>query len=182
MSLALLILTGLLADTHAPTTTYYLGETQVKTGDGKPLGNMVSLVKREVIPADSKIIETVLMVSSYPGEPTKEFVAVFSVKGETFTMKEQSGAFAGDGELIGKPWAWTAWNSTSKVAGERGVTVVSRDKLNDRGMAVIKDVFSPDGTPRAKLVEDYATIDGATYALLRSKLAPKEILQPKAPK
>jgi hypothetical protein len=172
----LLILAILLADGPAPAAkvTYYFGESKVIRADGQPLGNLVSLVKREVIPAESKIVETVLMVSSQPREPVKEYVGVFSVTGAAFTLKEQGGAFEGEGELIGKPWEWTAWNTTSKLPGQRGGTLKSSNKMGGRGMAVSKELFSGDGSLRVKFAEDYAAIDGATYELLRSKLLPRD--------
>jgi len=176
MPAALLLILATLADgpAPAPKPTYYLGESRVMTADGKPLGSLVSLVRREVKPAESKIVETVLMVSSRPGEPIKEYVAVFSVAGSTFTVKEQGGAFAGDGDLVGKPWEWTAWNSTSKIPGPYGGTLRSRDRLTERGMAVTKELFGGDGALRIKFAEDYASIEGATYELLHAKLLPKE--------
>jgi hypothetical protein len=175
MTLAPILIAATLfaADGPEPKVTYYLGESKVSLADGKPLGNMVSLVKREVKPTESRIVETVMMLSSRPGEPTKEYVAVFAVKGSKFTMKEQGGAFEGDGELIGQPWAWTAWASTSKIPGQHGGTLVSRDKLTERGMAVTKELSGPDGVVRVRMAEDYASIDGATYELLHAKLMPK---------
>lgn len=176
MITALLILPLLLGpDTPAPAAkvAYYFGESKVSTVDGKPLGVMVSLVKREVKPAESTIVETVLVISSRPQEPIKEHVATLAVDGATFTSTEQGGAFTGTGQLIGKPWEWAAWTSTSKLALTNGGSVVSRDRVTDRGLSVSKDVLGPDGVVRVKIAEDLATIDGATYELLHAKLAPK---------
>jgi hypothetical protein len=174
-TLTLIAATLLAADGPATKATYYLGESKVMTADGKSLGNMVMLVKRELRPAESRIIETVLMVSSRRDEPIKEYLTVLTVKGSRFTMREQSGAFSGSGELEGNPWEWSGWTSTSKMPGQNGGTIVSRDKLTERGMATSKELSGPDGTVRVKFAEDYAAIDGGTYELLHAKLLPREI-------
>jgi hypothetical protein len=173
-TLTLIAATLLAAAGPASKATYYLGESKVATADGKPLGNMVMLVKRELRPAESRIIETVLMVSSRRAEPIKEYLTVMAVKGSRFTMREQSGAFSGSGELDGNAWEWNAWTSTSKMPGQNGGTIVSRDKLTERGMTTSKELSGPDGAVRVRFAEDYAAIDGATYELLHVKLLPRE--------
>jgi hypothetical protein len=177
MTMTLMILAAVLApDDPSPApakVTYYLGSTKVESADGRSIGHMASLVKREVIPSESKIVETVLRLSSKPGSEIKEIVAVLNVTGSKFTVKEKEGGFIGDGELTGEPWKWTAWNSTSKIPGPSGGTVKSRDKVTDRGMAVTKEVLGDDGAVRVRLIEDYVSIDGSAYDLLRAKLLPK---------
>ena len=68
MTLALpLIVATLLADGPAPAqakapaakVAYYLGESTVRGADGKALGNLVALMKRELRPGESRIVETV---------------------------------------------------------------------------------------------------------------------------
>ena len=114
---ALIVATCLAANPGAAKATYYLGESRVTTPDGRPVGHLVLLVKREQFPAQAKIVETMLMLSSNPREPATEYVSIFTVEGSTFQMKEQGGSFAGKGELSGKPWEWTAWTTTTQTAG-----------------------------------------------------------------
>lgn len=145
MTAPLLILATLLADGPAPAArvTYYFGESRVMRADGQPLGNLVSLVKHEVIPAESRIVETVLMISSQPREPSREYVAVSSVKGAGFTMKEQGGAYEGEGELTGKPWEWTAWTSTAKIPGQAGGTLKSTPRWAVAGWSSPRNSSAP---------------------------------------
>jgi hypothetical protein len=175
MSLALpLIVAILLADGPAPAAkaAYYLGESKVRDADGKSLGNLVALVKRELRPAESRIVETTLLVSSRAGEPIQEYVGVSTVNGAAFTLKEQKGAFSGDGTLAGPAWAWTSWTSTASLGP--GGTVRSRSQLTERGMAVDKTRLAPNGAVLFTFTEDHAAIDGATYELLRAKMLPRE--------
>jgi hypothetical protein len=177
MTTTLAILAAVLAaDGPSPApakVSYYVGSTKVESADGRPLGNMASLVKREVIPAESKIVETVLRLSSKPGSEIKEVVTVLTVTGSKFTVKEKEGTFTGDGEFVGDPWKWTTWSSTTKIPGPTGGIVKSRDKVTDRGMAVTKEVLGDDGALRVRLTEDYVTIEGSAYDLFRAKLLPK---------
>lgn len=178
MPLALpLIVATLLADGPAPAAkvAYYLGESKVRDADGKSLGNLVALVRRELRPAESRIVETTLLVSSRPGEPIQEYVAVSTVDagGGAFTLKEQKGTFSGDGTLAGPAWAWTSWTSTAAL-GPGGDRVRTRAQLTERGMAVDKARLAPNGAVLVTFTEDHAAIDGATYELLRAKLLPRE--------
>ena len=176
MTLALpLIVATLLADGPAPAAkaSYYLGESKVRDADGKSLGNLVALVKRELRPAESQIVETTLLVSSRPGEAIQEYVTVSKVSGGTFALREQKGGFSGDGTLTGPPWAWTSWTSTASL-GAQGGTLRTRSQLTERGMAVDKVRLAPNGATLVTFTEDHASIDAATYELLHDKLLPRE--------
>ena len=157
----------------AASTVYYLGETQVKTAEGQPLGAMATLMKRDVRPADASIVETSLMLSSKRDEAVKEIRAVMRVAGSTFSLKEQGEGFTGNGTLNGPAWAWTSWTTTTRIPGRLGGTLVAKTVVSERGLTVVKAMLGDDGKPRVTFNEDYATIDDATYELLRSKLLPR---------
>jgi hypothetical protein len=180
MPLALpLLVATLLADGPAPaqaqagTVAYYLGESVARDADGKALGNLVALTKRELRPGESRIIETSLLISSRPGEPIQEYVTVSSVNGASFTLKEQKGTFSGEGTLTGRPWAWTSWTSTANL-GPQGGTLRTKSQVTERGLAVDKARLAANGAVLVTFTEDHASIDGATYELLRAKMLPKE--------
>lgn len=181
MPLALpLIVATLLADGPAPaqaqgkaSVAYYLGESTVRDADGKPLGNLVVLMRRELRPAESRIVEATLLVSSRPGEPIQEYVAVSTVSGATFNLRDQKGSFSGEGTLSGPAWNWTSWSSTANL-GPRAGTLRTRAQATERGLAVDKARVAANGAVAVTFAEDYARIDGATYELLRDKLLPKE--------
>jgi hypothetical protein len=170
-----LIVATLLADGPAPAAkvAYYLGESTVRNADGKALGNLVVLLKRELRPGEARIVETTLLLSSRAGEPVQEHVTISTVKGGSFALKERKGTFSGDGTLTGPAWAWTSWTTNTTLAGGGG-TLRARNQLTDRGMAVDKTLLAPNGAVRATFTEDHASIDGATYELLRTKLLPAE--------
>lgn len=174
-----LILATMSADGPPPLpaarASYYLGEAKVFSPAGRPLGNLVTLVKRETFPSESKIVETVLTISSNPREPSREHVAVSVVEGATYKSRERGGAFAGNGDLTGKPWEWTSWTSTERT---QTAVVRSETKLTERGLTVNKELVGLDGGVRARYSESHASIDGGTYELFRDKLFPKALPPP----
>lgn len=97
-------------------TTYYLGETKMMSPDGKLLRTSLSLVKRVVDQKAGRIEEHVLSVGE---KESKAFVATLEVRGARFAVSERSGAFTGDGELVGEAWKWTEWKSVTKRPGRR---------------------------------------------------------------
>ncbi len=171
---ALIVATCLAAEpAQAPaqaSATYYLGESNVTTPDGKSLGNLVTLIKREQFPAQGKIVETMVLVSSNRREPATEYVSVWVVEGSNFRVKEQSNAFSGKGELTGKSWDWSGWTIVTQTAA--GI-IRGHAQRTERGLTIVKELVGPDGVTRAKYTEDHAKIDGGTYELFRTKLLPR---------
>lgn len=170
MSVGFAIILAIVTAPPEAKATYYLAESKVFAPDGRPVGNLVSLVKRESYPDKSRIVETVLTLSSNPREMNREHVAIWTVDGQAFTLAEQGGAFTGRGELVGRPWEWTEWTTTTKTPGG---TIQARTRLTSRGLSASKEFLGPDGVPRLRYVEDLASIDGGTYELFREKLFPK---------
>ena len=151
-------------------TTYYLGESKMTTPDGKLIRTSLSLVKRVVNKKDSRIEEHVLSVGE---KESKAFVVAMAVKGPKFTVSEKSGAFSGDGELVGEAWKWTEWKSVTKLAGGAG-TVTSDDKLTERGVSAKKTFTGADGKVALRFDEALAPISPKTYEILYARLAPAE--------
>jgi len=150
--------------------TYFLGESKMTSPTGQPYGTTLSLIKRTVKPEENKIIEQVISINQR--EAAKEFIAIFDVRGSKFTMAEQGGGFTGEGELIGKAWEWTAWKSTSNLAGGKG-KLISEDTLTKDGVLAKKSFYSPDGQLRAIFSEDLKQISKEMYDILRSKVLPR---------
>lgn len=170
LSLALLGPAARAEEKPAVETTYFLGESKMTTPEGKPVRTSLSLIKRVVNPAENRIEEHVLSIGE---TETKAFVAVFEVKGKTFTMTEKSKSFTGEGELIGEAWKWKEWKSTAKLAGGTG-TVTSEDKLTEKGLVAKKTFAGPDGKVVVRFEESLNTIGPKTYEILYAKLAPAE--------
>ena len=174
-----LILIGMAFNSYAQSNTvsqetvaYFLGEVKMSSPTGQPFGSGISLVKRTVAPAENKITEVVLSIDSR--RPTQEHTTVFDVKGSKFTVKEESGGFAGEGELIGKAWEWTGWKYTVNLTGESKGVLKGEDSLTAGGVTTKKTLFSLDGQAGVVFAEDLKPISREMYELLHAKLLPKQ--------
>src|SRR5215472_1031222 len=101
---ALLFLLWMAAASFAQTAppeqiAYYLGEVKMSSASGQPFGSSITLAKRTLKPAENKIVELVLSLDSK--QPAREFTTVFNVTGSKFTVKDEEGTFAGEGEFLG---------------------------------------------------------------------------------
>jgi len=150
-------------------TTYYLGESRMSIPDGKLVRTSLSLVKRVVSRKDNRIEEHVLSVDE---RDSKVFVVTLEVKGSSFIVSERSGAFTGEGELVGEAWKWKEWKSVTKLAGGAG-TVTSEDKLTDQGLSGKKAFTGADGKVVLRFEDVLTSISPKTYEILYTRLAPK---------
>jgi len=163
---------SLCAQTNSPEqVSYYLGEVKMSSPDGRPYGSSLSLIKRTLKPSENKIVEQVASID--PREPTKEYTTVFDIKGSKFTVKDEEGTFAGEGELIGKAWEWTGWKYSVNLLGERKGKLIAEDTVSGNGLVVKKSFSGPDGQVRVLFSEDLKPISKEMYEILRAKLLPK---------
>ena len=169
-SAPLLLILAMIAAPPEAKATYYLGEWKVMTPEGRQVGNLVSLVKRESFPDESKLVETVLVISSNKTEPTREYAFICAVTGSSFVLKEKAGTIAGTGEWTGRPWDWTGWTTTTKIPSG---TLNAQTRVTERGMSASKEFVSANGQVQLRYVEEYMSIDGGTYELFHEKIFPK---------
>jgi hypothetical protein len=158
-------------DKPAPEVTYFLGESKMTTPEGRLLRTTLSLVKRVVNQADSRIEEYVLSIDER--DAAKAFVVVMEVKGTKYTLTERSNSFTGEGDLVGEAWKWKEWKSVARLAGGAG-TVISEDKLTEHGVTAKKSYAGADGKVTLLFEESLGRISPKTYDILYARLAPAE--------
>jgi hypothetical protein len=141
----------------------------MSTPDGKLVRTSLSLVKRVVSKKDNQIEEYVLSVDE---KDSKAFAVTMEVKGSKLIVAERSGAFSGEGELVGEPWKWKEWKSVTKLAGGAG-TVTSEDKLTDQGLTGKKTFAGANGKVSLRFEDVLTSISPKTYEILHARLAPK---------
>ena len=151
--------------------TYFLGEVKMSSALGQPYGSSLSLVKRSLKPVENKIIELVLSLDSK--QPAREYTTVFDVKGSKFTVKDEEGTFAGEGELLGKAWAWEGWKYSVNMLGERKGTLKAEDTFTGSILIVKKTFYSPDGEVRIIFSEEFRPISKEMYEILHARLLQK---------
>jgi hypothetical protein len=128
-----------------------------------------TVMRRTVDPAARQIVEDVNHGDAATHRVT-QFHVVMNVDGDRFTMTEAGGAFTGTGTLTGEPWRWTAWSSTSQLAGAgKGIEVESEGEISEAGIQSSDRIRKGDsvvGTTAEQLKPfDCAEWDKATAAL-----------------
>ncbi len=133
-----------------PSTACYAG---MSIGMGQ---SARTIARRVVNPAGGTITEDVSRDDG-GAHGAKSFHVVMQVEGDQFTMTESGNAFRGSGTLVGAPWEWTAWSSTSEIPNT-GITVASDDELTATGMLATKQI-KRDGKLVATTKEELQTFD-----------------------
>jgi hypothetical protein len=148
----------------ATSTVCYAGVT---TGMGQ---RVRTVLRRTVDPTARQIVEDVSHGDAGSHRVTQLHV-VMDVAVDRFTMKETGGAFTGTGTLTGAPWRWTAWTSTSQLAGAgAGVEVESDGELTETGIK-IADQIRKDGHVVGTTAEQLKPFDCAEWDKATAVLA-----------
>jgi hypothetical protein len=156
----------------APRAEYFLSESRMLSPDGKPLGIIAGIVRRDYRPAEGIIEEMAIALDPTPDAVPTVVHIEWKVEGDTATITEANQRIKGRGRLVGPPWRWTdwAWNVTMKdIPG----TFRNTAKVNTRGLA-IRSVQVDD---KGKTVSTFEQIDTRitkeTYDVLRGKFVPQ---------
>lgn len=132
------------------------------------MGQSANTIARRVVDPKTRTITEDLSRDGGDARGAKSFHVVMTVDGDRFTMTESSGAFTGSGSLVGEPWQWTSWRSTSKITNTT-IEVESQDQLTPSGLIsqkTIKQAGATIGTTRDELKSfDCAHWDEARSAL-----------------
>ena len=159
---------------QAPTdrTEYYLSESRVISPDGKPLGIIAGIVRREYRPGERKIVEMGIALDPAPGSLPTVTNIEWTVDGQSATITERSERINGKGKLTGPPWAWTDWTSTVTMKDVPG-TFRNTAKATPRGIATRTEQLDASGKRLALFDQVDTKIRKETYDVLRAKLLPQ---------
>ena len=146
----------------AATTVCYAGRS---TGMGQ---RARTIARRTVDPAARQITEDVSHDDA-GSHGARSFHVVMAVVGDHFTMTETGGAFRGTGTLVGDPWRWTSWTSTSEIP-KAGITVESDDEVTPTALKATKQI-KKDGKLLATTTEELASFDCADWDKVKAALA-----------
>lgn len=158
----------------SPRVEYYLTEVRVQSPDGKALGAMVGLGKREYDPAGSTIAQMDIALDPAPDALPTVVVLEWTVAADGTTAEIQShdGRVKGRAKLVGRPWAWTEWSWSGTMKGVPG-TFRNATKVTRRGLLTRSERLDDAG----KRVEVYDQVDTKitkeTYDVLRARLLPQ---------
>lgn len=119
-----------------------------------------TIARRTVDPAARQIIEDVSHDDA-GAHGAKSFHVVMTVDGDRFAMTEARGAFTGTGNLVGEPWRWTAWTSTSTIP-HTAITVEADDEVTPTTLRSTKRIVQA-GKLLATTTEELAAFPCADW-------------------
>jgi hypothetical protein len=160
--------------TPAARTEYYLSESRVLAPDGKPLGALAGLIRREYRPDAGTIVEQSIALDPAPDALPTVVTLEWTVDadGEMAILKERTGKISGRAKLVGKPWAWTEWSWTGTMKDVPG-TFRTACKLTPRGASTRTERIDAAGK-RLEVFDQVDTrISKESYDVLRSKFLPQ---------
>jgi hypothetical protein len=168
---------GVAAGSKAPKdqTDYYFGRVGYFSPDGKTAyGWSVALIKREIMPARGKIVETALQPAKRRGKKPEESVTECVRAGSTsiFNVVDKGKTFSGTVTFIrGGTWAWTEWQYDITLAS--GGVIKGEGKLSTAGIRAKKTYTARDGQINI-ITEDLRPVNRDKYTELRRELMTKK--------
>lgn len=141
--------------------TFFKGKSVIFLPDGRSFPGGELLLRR-TLRSSAGLIEEVLVSSDHrPNHPARKFIVEMFVEEGEFKMRETQGAFNGTGKLIGSPWHWVGWSSTSILPD--GTRVESEDTLYEQTLVARKTVFNPTGAVQIKIEETLEKINESEF-------------------
>jgi hypothetical protein len=153
---------------------YYLTEVRIQSADGKALGAMVGLGKREYRPDERTIEQMDIALDPAPGALPTVAIAEWAVDdaGATAEIKSRDGRIKGRARLVGPPWAWTEWSWSGTMKDSPG-TFRYATKVARYGLLTRSEHLDATGK-RLEVFDQVDTkITKETYDVLRSRLLPQ---------
>lgn len=159
---------------------FYGPVTQTPTGGQATVAADLA-VRRTLEPDASRVVEETVRVERATDRRTRPYRTVYAIDGDSFTLHEESGAYAGTGTLEGEPWRWSAWDLDYRL--ESGIRVTGRYELRpaetDGGsqperfvLVGDKTAYGPDGSKALRLHEELKQVDRERCAELLRASAP----------
>jgi hypothetical protein len=174
MTTLLIALAALAQTPTSPRIDYYLSEVRIQSADGKVLGAMVGLGKREYKPDERRIEQMDIALDPAPGALPTVTVVDWTVSGDggSAEIKDHDGRLKGRARLVGPAWAWTEWSWSGTMKDVPG-TFRNATKVTRRGLLTRSERVDEKG----KRLEVYDQVDTRitkeTYDVLRRRLLPE---------
>jgi len=134
----------------------YWGESRMVLPNGRRISKYQTLVRRVLVPKKMRIGESVAAL--IPNRPQGVHVVGIVVNDDnTFRFKEKHSGAEGEGTLVGEPWRWHSWRSTTKIGGSAEVETSA--SLKDGVLRAEKRVLSAAGELQFTLKDRLPEID-----------------------
>jgi len=123
----------------------YYGELMVARPGENETNQGALLVKLTMDPTTSRMVEETWSFPLY-----ERYVVTRDIHGASFTLRQDDGAFVGNGTLEGQPWIWSGWKSTTTSA-DKATRVESATHFQDGDLVTHERVLDADGALRVSV-------------------------------
>jgi hypothetical protein len=153
---------------------YYLSEVRILGPDGKALGAMAGLGKREYKPAEGIIEQMDIALDPAPDALPTVAILEWTVApdGTTAEVASRDGRVKGRARLDGPRWAWNAWAWNASMKDVPG-TFRNTCKATRRGWSTRSERVDASGKRLEVLDQVDTKISKETYDVLRARLLPQ---------
>ncbi len=165
--LATLLFSSLLRAEAPETTLYLVGEMRTMTADGTPIESSFAVIRRRVIPAESRIEITSQEVKA--DESVVKRTTLMNVSGNEYIVTDPEKSYKGTGSWVGTPWNWESWKYEAKFAGDQG-GLEGNDHLSRHTLTIRKRYFDKSGKTTRLVHADLEKISQRAYDILANKL------------
>jgi hypothetical protein len=171
MRTRLSVLTGILL-AHAGVAAasekmYYFGQVRTSFESGQPGEAQVILLEKIHDPENNLIVERAISVK--PDKSVEEYIMYMTVKGDSFTIKDNHNTISGSGKLFGPAWHWTYFKGTFESTA--GVKIEDENFMSDPDSIVARKKIT-DLTGKVLLYMDISgrSISPQSFEILTSAL------------
>ncbi|MBY0515293.1 MAG: hypothetical protein K2P81_00185 [Bacteriovoracaceae bacterium] len=165
--------THALTGKHPAFVEHFTGEVLVyKPKATKPMGKILSIVRRTVDPDAKQIMEEVVQPTKEIGK-AKEITTNFTQIDENgkFKVQDHGKTFMGFVQFQGTPWSWEEW--TYDIQLKNGSYIKGFGQFESDEMRTEKRMYSKKGKLLYILKERFREVDAATYKIKRKELLNK---------
>jgi len=133
-------------------TACYYGELMVARAGETETNQGALLVKLTMDPSASRMVEETWSFPLY-----ERYVVTRTIRGASFTLRQDDGAFVGNGTLEGQPWIWSGWKSTTTSA-DKATRVESATHFQDGDLVTHERVLDANGGLRVSVDQSLVEI------------------------
>jgi len=150
---------------------YFVGTQMIRLPDGTERPGGAVIARRTLRPEERAIVEEVVVRDAAGALEAHAVRLEVQEDDRHFVLRPvgdagASGVLAGEGELTGDPWNWTAWHVQTRLAD--GTLVMTDDVLSATDLASESRVLGADGAPSVVLRQVLTRVTRERYEAERA--------------
>ncbi len=168
ITIALFLMSPVIAGAVPPEKMYFLGESILSAADGKPYQSQVILLEKTHDREQSQIVERALVVKP-DGKVDDETMTLKVADDNSFLLTDAKKTIQGTGQLFGPAWKWTYFKGSFKH--DSGVVIEDENFMTDDTVVTArKKISGPDGRVLMYMEMSLKGVSPKTFEILAKSL------------